>query len=73
MLRVRQRETLYEKQPKIRARPSLAAQSDVPYDEQQFAALQRDKGLVKLSEEEMATLARQIRQAMEAIPDAPIR
>jgi len=37
----------------------------VPYEEQQLEALRMEKGLLKLSNEEMASLARQIREAME--------
>jgi diadenosine tetraphosphate (Ap4A) HIT family hydrolase len=36
----------------------------VPYEEQQMAALKFSRGILELSDEEMATLARRIRQAM---------
>jgi diadenosine tetraphosphate (Ap4A) HIT family hydrolase len=37
----------------------------VPYEEQQLAALHPDRGLLQISEEEMAALAGRIRQAMD--------
>jgi diadenosine tetraphosphate (Ap4A) HIT family hydrolase len=37
---------------------------DVPYAEQQLEALRMDKGVLQLSDEEMASLATRIRQAM---------
>jgi len=37
----------------------------VSYEEQQLEALRMEKGLLKLSDEEMASLARQIHEAME--------
>lgn len=37
----------------------------VPYEEQQMEALSHSRGMLKLSDEEMAMLARKIREAME--------
>lgn len=37
----------------------------VPYEEQQMEALRTSKGVLKLSDEEMTTLAKTIRQALE--------
>lgn len=42
----------------------------VPYEEQQMEALKLSRGMLELPDEEMATLAGRIRQAM-GIPDAP--
>ncbi len=39
----------------------------VPYEQQQVEALRMDKGVLKLSDEEMTSLALRIRQAMERI------
>jgi len=42
----------------------------VPYEEQQLEALRFGKGILKLSNKEMASLARQIREAMERLNSA---
>ena len=42
----------------------------VPYEEQQLAALRFEKGILGLSNKEMASLARQIREAMERLNSA---
>ena len=39
----------------------------VPYEEQQMEALRTSKGVLKLSDKEMTTLAKTIRQALEVI------
>ena len=41
--------------------------SGVPYKEQQLEALKFEKGVLKLSYEEMASLAQRIRQEMERL------
>ncbi len=42
----------------------------VPYEEQQLEALRFEMGILKLSNKEMASLARQIREAMERLNSA---
>ena len=42
----------------------------VPYEEQQLEALRFEKGILKLSDEEMASLARQIRREMKRLNSA---
>jgi hypothetical protein len=37
----------------------------VPFEQQQLEALRMDKGVLQLSDEEMTSLAMQIRQAMD--------
>jgi diadenosine tetraphosphate (Ap4A) HIT family hydrolase len=39
----------------------------VPYEEQQLEALRMEKGILTLSDEEMSSLVRQIREAMERL------
>ena len=42
----------------------------VPYEEQQLAALRFEKGILKLSNEKMTSLTRQIREVMERLNSA---
>ena len=44
----------------------------VPYEQQQDAALDSSKGVLAIPDEEMAELARSIRQAMERLSSSPM-
>jgi len=44
----------------------------VPYEQQQYAALDSSKGVLAIPDEEMAELARSIRQAMERLSSSPM-
>ncbi|HEU5377585.1 MAG TPA: HIT family protein [Ktedonobacteraceae bacterium] len=44
----------------------------VPYELQQYAALDSSKGVLTIPDEEMASLARSIRQAMEPLSPSPM-
>jgi hypothetical protein len=44
----------------------------VPYDQQQTAALDLSKGVLTIADEEMASLARSIRQAMELLSPSSV-